>query len=175
MNKRKTIELLDELNLPRHLDGEAVFLQVEHGPRPHYADLNGWPFKVEDYPPPPEGDPELDYLMGAALDVGQQCMLAERLRFTDERCFLRTYLYLENLWISVLTSYLGQNHEYRPGLPPAVWETIIQFEPGEWTRRYTTLNAAHAGHAKIVLTLHARGFRVDRHEHGLLRENYLPR
>lgn len=54
-------------------------------------------------------------------------------------------------WVS--TVWLGVNHNWYPGSPPLIFETMVftgDMEPqDEWTQRYTYLAQARAGHAEI--------------------------
>lgn len=151
MNKRLIIKLLDALSLPPYLDDEPVYRLAPDAPLPHYGDLSGTPL------------PE-------ALDFYHQNELVQAVRRHDDRSFRRAYLYSGDLWIAVLTSYLGMNQQTRPGAPLLlVWETFVQFDSGNWIRRYSTLAAAHQGHRRIIETLTGNGMRLDREENGLLR------
>jgi hypothetical protein len=56
----------------------------------------------------------------------------------------------------VSTVWLGLNHEYLPGRPPLIFETMIfGGEHGGYCARYSTEAAAVAGHAAVVAALTA--------------------
>lgn len=54
----------------------------------------------------------------------------------------------------VSTVFLGMNHQFAPGGPPVLWETMVFWKdgPAEWDGhmlRYTSRESALAGHAEI--------------------------
>ena len=54
----------------------------------------------------------------------------------------------------VSTVWLGLNHEFRPGRPPLIFETMIfGGEYGDYCERYATEAGAVAGHAAVVAAL----------------------
>jgi hypothetical protein len=56
----------------------------------------------------------------------------------------------------VSTVWLGLNHEWMPGRPPLIFETMIfGGDYGDYCARYSTEAAAAAGHAAVVAALEA--------------------
>jgi hypothetical protein len=54
----------------------------------------------------------------------------------------------------VSTVWLGLNHEFMPGRPPLIFETMIfGGDYGDYCRRYSTEAAAVEGHAEVVAAL----------------------
>lgn len=138
------LEALDALDLPTVLPGDDLYLPPQ---RDRSALLDDSFCAFFD----PNGHP----LPGGTVE---QARAFEALRFDGSNHF-QTSLWSGGTPVWVSTVYLGVNHQYFPGLPPLVWETMVQthFRWSSWQMRYCTKAAAQQSHSLIVGCLMSLG------------------
>jgi hypothetical protein len=100
----------------------------------------------------------ITYYDRAGNEISQSAAFLE-LTKDHERVGL-DHVEIDGLTVEVSTVFLPFNHQFIPGLPPLIFETMLfvdapDHEFDTWLDRYSTQEQAEAGHAAIVEGLRA--------------------
>lgn len=96
---------------------------------------------------------------GSPLTEAEHLARAKELWSREYRGVGLDYVDIDGVKVRVSTVFLCINHEYRPGLPPLIFESMLFVDDDNdhehhcWCRRYSTIADAESGHQSLVSTL----------------------